>query len=303
MGRNLKYQFKFAIEKNFKEGMDKHSIKKSNKMNSTRIFSYSDRKNLIDLSSNFSNWMKTNHPEIKLAKDVESTHIQDFLNEKSETCSCKTLEQYCSKFKKLENIINATYSTDANYRGFVTPITLNNNKIRNSAFDRDDLISLKKELEKSRSSAAINAVELASRVGLRAEECSKIQGRDIDLQNGVIKIVDSKGKRSRNVEIDRDDRQYFEKLKSKYDDFERICPIQKNSVNKAVRRAMKSIGISEKYEKSTIHALRKYFAQNRFDKYRGNGESIEKAIDLVSNDLGHGNDRYDLMKEYILKIR
>lgn len=31
MGRNLKYQFKTCIEKNFKLRMDKHSIKKINR--------------------------------------------------------------------------------------------------------------------------------------------------------------------------------------------------------------------------------------------------------------------------------
>ena len=44
MGRNLKYQLKTCIEKNFKEKMDKHSIKKNKHMNKTRIFSFSDRK-------------------------------------------------------------------------------------------------------------------------------------------------------------------------------------------------------------------------------------------------------------------
>ena len=55
MGRNLKYQFKTCIEKNFKEKMDKHSIKKNKQMNKTRIFSFADRKNLIDFTANFSN--------------------------------------------------------------------------------------------------------------------------------------------------------------------------------------------------------------------------------------------------------
>lgn len=56
--RNLKYQFKNVIDRHFVEGMDKHSIKKNRDMNGERIFSYSDRKNLIDLSCSFANYMK-----------------------------------------------------------------------------------------------------------------------------------------------------------------------------------------------------------------------------------------------------
>ena len=106
MARNLKYQFLNAINQNFKEGMDKHSLKSSGQMNGARVFSYSDRKNLIDVASNFSNWMKQEHPEVKQVKDVNSNHIQGFLNSKKDTCSQATLKQYANKFNKLEKVEN-----------------------------------------------------------------------------------------------------------------------------------------------------------------------------------------------------
>ena len=49
--RNIKYQFKYCIDTHFREGMDKHSMKRNGKDNS-KIYSYADRKNLIDLDSN-----------------------------------------------------------------------------------------------------------------------------------------------------------------------------------------------------------------------------------------------------------
>ena len=85
--RNLKYQFLRAINQNFREGMDKHSDKKNNIRNTGKIYSYADRKNLIDLSCNFANWMRNSYPEIKLLKDLESKHLQEFLNSKKQDCS------------------------------------------------------------------------------------------------------------------------------------------------------------------------------------------------------------------------
>ena len=103
--RSLKYQFLCAINKNFSEGMDKHSDKRNGIRNTGKIYSYSDRKNLVDLSANFSNWMKENHSDVKLVKDVNSSHVQEFLNQKAQDCSSETLKNYVSRFKKLEKQI------------------------------------------------------------------------------------------------------------------------------------------------------------------------------------------------------
>ena len=64
MGKNLKHQFIHAIEDNFKESMDKHSMKANDIRNDGKVFSYADRKNLIDVASNFSNYMKENYKDI-----------------------------------------------------------------------------------------------------------------------------------------------------------------------------------------------------------------------------------------------
>ena len=118
VGKNLKHQFIHAIEDNFKEGMDKHSMKANGQRNDGKIFSYSDRKNLIDVACNFSNYMKENYKDIKMVKDIKVEHIQNFLNQKSNECSNATLKQYESKFNKLEKIINNTYKANADFKGF-----------------------------------------------------------------------------------------------------------------------------------------------------------------------------------------
>ena len=101
--RNLKYQFLQAINYFFKEKQDKHNDKKNGIRNTEKIYSYAARTNLINLSAEFSNYMKQVHSDVKLVKDVNSNHVQEFLNSKTESCSQKTLEQYQSQFRKLES--------------------------------------------------------------------------------------------------------------------------------------------------------------------------------------------------------
>lgn len=301
MGRNLKYQFLNAINSNFKEGMDKHSIKANGEMNNTRIFSYADRKNLIDVASNFSNFMKTNYKEVKQVKDVKADHIQSFLNSKANSCSNATLKQYESKFNKLENVVNNTYNINANYKGFVVPASTENTKIRNSAMSREDFNKLQQSFSNSNSSAK-TAIELTSRAGLRVSECTKLQGRDIDLNKGTIHVVDGKGGRDRDVTIREEDKQYFANLKAQYGDTERICPVQSDSINKAIRREMERLEMQDKYTDTSIHCVRKMYAQEQYDHYREQGMEINQALGAVSVDLGHSENRLELMKSYVLNI-
>ena len=302
MARNLKYQFLNAINNNFKEGQDKHSIKSSGQMNNTRIFSYSDRENLKDVASNFANYMKENHSEVKMVKDVEPKHIQEFLNFKAETCSQKTVEQYASKFNKLENIVNNTYNTNATYKGFVVPATVEQTKIRDVAMTKSDFEKLQNGFSNSNSNAK-QAIELTSKLGLRVSETVKLQGRDINLEKGTVHVADGKGGRDRDVNIRQEDKQFFADLKASVGETERICPIQSDSVNKAVQRCMERVGIAEKYKDTSIHSIRKMYAQEQFNNYREQGMEINQALGQVSVDLGHSENRLELMKEYVLDIK
>lgn len=301
MGRNLKYQFLHAINNNFKEGMSKNSIKEAGKMNGTRIFSYSDRKNLIDVASNFSNFMKNTCPEVKQVKDIKAEHIQSFLNSKSATCSTATLKQYESKFNKLEKVVNNTYNCNANYGGFSTPNGANATKIRNSAMSKNDFKKLENSFSNSSSNAKI-AIQLTARAGLRVSECTKLQGRDINLQKGTIHVADGKGGRDRDVQMRPEDKQFWTDLKASVDGCERICPVKEDSINKAIQREMEKIELKDKYSDTSIHCIRKMYAQEQFDRYRDEGMEIREALGAVSVDLGHSKDRIELMKEYVLNI-
>ncbi len=153
MSRNLKYQFKNAIDVNFKENMDKHSIKHIEGIGNGKIFSYSDRKNLIDFSANLSNYLKINYPEIKMINDIKTEHIQAFFNEKSEKCSYFTMKQYKAKLNKLEVLVNKTYNIKVNLSsGYILPIAdKNTSKIRNIDMKKEEYEKLLIAIQNSKS--------------------------------------------------------------------------------------------------------------------------------------------------------
>lgn len=301
MGRNLKYQFKNAIEKCFKEGMDKHSIKHVEGIGGNKIFSYADRKNLIDMSSNFSNFMRGSNADIKLIKDVKPQHIQQFLNSKSKDCSTKTLEQYISKFNKLEKVVNEIYHTNINFRsGFIVPF--GKEKVRNIVMSREDFNKVLKNVQNSKS-LAVNAIALAGIFGLRVAETVNIQGRDIRFDKNTLHIHESKGGRSRELSISEEHKKFLEYLKGNVGSTERIIPIKEDSVNKFLNRQLESLGLNEYKEHVTgIHSIRKMVAQEYYDSCRCKGQAIQEALNSTSHFLGHGSGRNELMRQYVANI-
>ena len=286
--RNLKYQFLNSIQKNFKEGVNKHSLKKEGTKKGNEIFSYSQRKNLIDLSSNFSNWMKENHNEVKFVKDINKEHVQEFLNSKRENCSQCTLDNYQAQFNKLEQIVNYTYNTNVDYHS-TKAISIKNGggKIRNDMLSQNDY----NKLMQSTNVNFTNALSLSYHFGLRASECAKVQGKDF--KNDGLHIVDSKGKRSRIIPYE-DKTQLT--LKEKFENVGRICNCRTQSLQQAFNREKQKIGISSK---SDFHSSRKSYATSKFKEYREQGEDVQQALDHVSKNLGHGKNRNELMKAYI----
>lgn len=288
--RNIKYQFKHCIDIHFKEGMDKHSLKSQGKDNS-KVYSYSDRKNLIDLSSSFANWLKISYPEVKHLYEINQNHIQEFLSSKVSNCSQKTLEQYQSRFRKLEVLANSTYNINVDYHSVVTPLSYRNGggKIRNVMLSIDNY----NKLLKSTNTNFRKALILSFHFGLRASECAKLRYEDISA-NGI-KIVDSKGKRNRFIPAE--NKQQKKVIENFLNKTGRVCPIQTGSLQQAFNREKKKQGIN--ISNGDFHTARKAFATSKYREYREQGQTVQQALNNVSNRLGHGNNRNDLMKQYI----
>ena len=299
--RDIRQQLLYTVNKNFKEKMDKHSIKKEGSSNNTRIYSYADRKNLVKFTSNFANFLKEKYPEIRLATDIKSEHVQTFLNQKAETCSKNTIEQYVSKANKMQNLINATYYSN-------NKLVLEIPKTEKEIY-RDKQLSLEhyKALEKNMSGNGLKAIQCARNFGLRVEEISNLKKEDIDLNKKIVRVIAGKGGRDRDIHLKtKEQLKVAEKLyNSKLELTDRIIPIKPDSINKALSRAMEQLNIKEEYKKTGIHSIRKLYAQETYDRCRRKGMSIEKAREVVSEQLGHSKERGkddNLIKRYIKNL-
>ena len=143
-----------------------------------------------------------------------------------------------------------------------------------------------------------NALVLSYCGGLRAAECSKLQAKDWNADSGILTIVDSKGKRSREVKVPQ---QHIPAVNAVMGSSTgRICDCQTESLQKAFRRQLEACGLIDTYGKSgAFHMARKAYATNMFMECRAQNMSIQSSLSAVSRALGHGSNRNELMKQYI----
>lgn len=294
--KNIKYQFCFAINQCFKEGQDKYSLKQEGLLGNETIFSYSARKDLIDLSANFSNWLKKEHSEIKQVKYISPSLISEFLCYKSETCSQKSLETYTALFKKMSYIVNSVYHCSTDYtKDVILPLSVKNGggKIRQQMLSSLDYHTLLNTTNVNLKKALL----LSQNFGMRASEISKLKKDDIS--DSYIRIVDSKGKRNRIIPISSQEQKKAISSILSLADKERICPIQHESLQQSFRRELKRTGLSNQYQNGCFHLCRKAYATSQYQQARSSGLSVKESMSHVSVLLGHGKERFDLMREYI----
>jgi integrase len=123
------------------------------------------------------------------------------------------------------------------------------------------------------------------------------------LDNLKLHIHRSKGGRSRDMPIAKELIPFLKEIKTQFDENQRICPLKNDSVNKFVCRVFEFHRITDyKDAKTSVHAIRKLWAQKLYDKLRHEGKTIKQACEEVSVQLGHGKDRKDVFNRYISNI-
>lgn len=302
MARNLKYQLNYCVNSNFKEKIDKYSLKTNGGTGNSKIYSYSDRQNLLDFTCNFANYMKQEHPEIKMARDIKTEHIQSFLSSKANNCTQNTLKQYVSKVNKMEKLINATYNTDLKFNVSCPKAFTESSRTQQMSQEHYN-----KLINNMREGNGRNGLMMAKEFGLRVSEVVNMKQKDIDLNKGVVRVIGGKGGRNREVPINTSSqRNLAEKLYNSVTSAnERIVPIKEDSVNQSLNRAMDRLNIKNEYKDSGIHSARKLYAQNEYDRLRAEGMEIKEALGQVSENLGHSRERgedKDLINRYVQNI-
>ena len=316
MTRNIKYQIHDSIEASFCPSVGKHMLKTQGINDfGERIFSYSSMNRLKDVGSDFANFLKQNYPTIKLVKDIKTVHCESFLKAKLDSgCTSTTVKSYAQSLQKLGKCCLYRYgertqidwSTDKNIYQNSAKLDGQTAKIRTLLMDKNDF---DKALEKGRECQSKEALKVCWTFGLRSEEVVSIRACDVN-EDSLI-ISNAKGGRVRELVADTDEKRTIlarlnEIKESRMNAFQNdkigLFTIKKNSVNDYLQTNLRRAEITKYNDAKTgIHSIRKSFATREYDRFRAQGLDHKSAWGKVSTELGHGKDRMELFKIYVLK--
>lgn len=300
--RSLKSQFNYAITQSTKIGTSKRGDRMDPACDNNKyIYSIERAEQLRATAKDFSNFMNENYKSIKMLKDIKPEHLQHFFDSKAEKWTEATATEKRSQFSKLNYLISSVYDKSGIKRDSFTKDTKAHgeriDKSRTKTMQKEHLQLLRIELQESKGGAKI-AVELASREGLRAKECARLKFENIDLKNKMIHIRDGgKGGKYRDIPIREKDIEFFKELKRGQDPQAYVCGnIKEDSLNKGIRRALKNLNLDKEYNNTTVHSIRKLYAQERMQEITGTTEREDpktstkerKAWEIVQKELGHG---------------
>lgn len=303
MAKNIRGQFNWIINSNFKEGIDKHAHKRQIGWEmSDKVYGHGSRRNLLDFSKTLNNWIKTNAPEVNRVQKITPELTQRFLQEKAQCCTQNTINVYASNLRKLEILANKTYKEDLSFgSGIVKPPAFTKEAINRGVqaqISNEDLSKVLQECSKREAQSAY-AIRLEAKLGLRVQELVTLDKRNIDLENGLMYIQNTKGGKEMVRQLDDDCRELVKEVMDKNFSDVKLFSVQDDSVNKYLREIEKELGL----EAHSIHDIRRTVAQNYYDERRSEGYTITEAADLTSLYLNHNKDREKLLKDSYIILR
>lgn len=304
--RSLSNQLSYAVSKNKAIGQSKYSASKADRHDG-RSYSYASHNQKVDVAKNFGSWMRENHPEITRAIDITATHANEYLREKAESCRPATLQTYASDLRAIAKCVSNTYGSTAIDHPRIDIVVPGTDKLpsRTMAMTARDMDRIQQHLRPD--SNADRALKLERATGARVEGLTHVRPMDIHIYNderASVFIHCEKGGRDRTVDVcGKEHVENLIHLKDLQPEPSRpIVSISKDSINRAFNRIMHQIGIKNKYELTSVHAMRKEWAQRTYDRYRADHNKLETII-YTNQQLGHGGDRdVDLLSRYVANI-
>lgn len=305
--RSIGYQFENAINSAFgkdgKGGADKHSMRKNKQDTTSTVFSYKERSSLLKTGYQLSNFLKENYPEVSSIAEIEPHMVQGFMNMKANTNNDNSLDTIKSTLNKLDKVSTRRYkSKESSFMNNVKkPKTTCPNDIRkNVNTTASDWEKISAAMEGSRSKAN-DLIRLAKEQMFRVESLTNFKVSDFDFKHGLIAVVDDKGGRNRYVPMRNPE--LCRKICGVLGPDEWITKLKPGSINKQFTRLTEKAGISEKYKdaKTGIHSLRKGTSCEIARGYKDLGYDREEILSKISQELGHGTSRRDVLKKYLDK--
>lgn len=311
--RRLDRQFMYAINSARAHRQSKRADK-CNGASSAKIYSYSYANDLLAFGKALGTFIHKAHPDVKRVCDITPAMIAEYINRDSAADSTRTKE--LAYVRKLDLVMRKAYGGHG-FNGNVKDmkaVMRGTEKKHDFVFDEANADKLVQQMRKGGRSEAWKAVLLSSMLGLRDNECASlhVSGRFhaeggrwgygyVELKG---KLDGCKGGRPRIVDIlTESDAECLRALFSEHSKGTVIqkadgCPLSKNSINRAIERAVRTLGIPWK-SGNGCHAFRKLFAQNCYDKARQAGMSKRDAEEYAISQLGHGRGREELKSVYI----
>ena len=288
-----------SIDNGFKPGQDKHSAKAQNQDSDYKIYSYASRSEMIDFAHRFSDFIKTNYPEIRQVKNITIEHINSYLGSKTKVTQ-QTMQHEVACINKLQLCCNKKFGISVDWKtGRIVPQVAIKQK-RDIVFSDEQIRQLKDYFSTKRDCYSKTAFFLGERFALRASEITKLQVRDINWKENTLHIHDSKGKRSRDIKITEDDKKFLREITYGKSNKDRIIPLRADSICAYLNRACKKLGFQDIVNaRTSFHCLRKY-SITKYYKDQLNQKATPKVARQKSMDrLGHSKNRVDLRKTYI----
>lgn len=300
--RTLYAQVSHALCESDCRGTSKRADRLNHVNTRERVYSNGRMDGLRDMAKNFCGWLRERHPEIRLAKEITGDHAREFLEDKRGRVSDATLEEYRGRLGKLGDLCSSVFKSRISWR--CEPIQNERaHKVRDRAMDRADYEAIRDKLLEGRSEARY-ALEITGRCGARIEEAAGLKVEGIRTDTWVLELREGcKNGRERDVPIREQDRVYFTALKEECERKGRtyVCNgVKSRSLDTAIRRVMRELGLSDKYPKTTDHAARKMWARERMAEERPRCHSEVEAWERVQVELGHGDkSRQNLYAVYV----
>lgn len=310
MSRNLTSQLKYVVNSSFygdeltgKKGgfkSSKHSDKRNNTKNG-KIYSYNQKDNIESVVKEFGSFMKEYHPGIRNVNELNEKHAAEFIMYKSNTVATSTLNYYRSSLKTISECCNNTFKSCD-----ISLLTqkvegISNEKVKTVSFTKEDLSVLKNSyVENSTGWKAICIIEAA---GLRVSEVAQLKNSDIEIKDNIASVHVSCGKGGRERTVDVVKKEYVDTLEYiKNNNNENLFTCKSSSIDQNIHRHIQSSNLSQNYNYNSCHSIRKFYAQESFDSYRSQGYSIDESASKVVGNLGHSENRVELVKVYIQNI-
>lgn len=285
MAKNLRHVMRTNIMFAFRENMNKHQIKMTDK-DQVGVWSYGTKFDLLNKADTFSKYCS--EQGVTRLEKVDRALITQFLESKSnEGCTDRTVEAYRSAISRIGTISKCDWSVE---RVVSRGRAVSPDRGAASVISQEDYNKLIEYCERNPSKSGA-CVLLEREIGVRVADMAY----GMRITDTELKISSKNGKictrpitpKVRNIIESKPFKSMIKGGGGRV-----RCP-QDDSINKYLRRTEDKL----KIERHSFHDLRRFKAQEKYNEYRKKGLNRTEALSAVGVWLNHGENRAKMVLE------